>query len=100
MLHPWYTNDAAMRGTAGRNTKLLRALIEKGQYHGYFLEMEKIWRICVEGKEEEEAKSDFEAKGTKVRFTTGHQYLGELYGGREEMEQWIRHKVQEWAETI
>ena len=54
----------------------------------------------MKGKEEEEAQEYFEAKGLKLRFTRGHQYLGGLCGEQEEMEKWIRLKVQEWAETI
>ena len=55
VLQPWYTDKAAMRGTARRNTKLLLTLIEKCPFHGYFTETENNWHICAEGREEEEA---------------------------------------------
>ena len=45
-------------------------------------------------------KEAFEAKGLKVRFTRGQIYLGRFYGGQEEMDQWIRPKIQDWSETI
>ena len=83
-----------MRVTLRRNAKLLCALTEKLPYHGYFPDPEKIWHICAEEKEEEEARAYFEAEGLKVRFTRGHQYLGGFCGGREEMDQWIHPKVQ------
>ena len=54
----------------------------------------------MEGKEEEEEKSYFEDKGMKVRFNRGQRYLVEICGRWEEMEQWIRPKLLEWAETI
>ena len=38
VLQPWYTDDAAVRGTASQNYKLLHALMENVPYHGYFLE--------------------------------------------------------------
>ena len=59
------------------------ALMEKVPYHGYFPEPEKSWHICREGKEEEEAREVFEAKGIKVRCTRGQRYLGVFSGGRE-----------------
>ena len=83
VLQPWYADDAAMWGPARRNYKLLRALMGKVPYHGYFTDPEKIWHICREGKEEEEAREVFEAKGIKVRCTRGQRYLGVFSGGRE-----------------
>ena len=38
VLHPWYADNAAMRGTARQNAKLLCALMLKGPCHGYFPE--------------------------------------------------------------
>ena len=35
-----------------------------------------------------------------MRFNIGQRYMVGLCGGQEEMEKWIRLKVQEWAETI
>ena len=50
VLQPWYADDAAMGGTAGRNTKLRHALMGKVTYNGYFTELEKSWHIFGEGK--------------------------------------------------
>ena len=83
VLHTWYADDAAMRGTGRQNAKLLRALTEKRPYHAYFPQPENIWHICAEGNEEEEAKAAFEAKGLKVRFARGQRYLGRFCGVRE-----------------
>ena len=35
-----------------------------------------------------------------MSFTKGQQYMGGFCGRKEEMEQWVRPKVQEWEETI
>ena len=35
-----------------------------------------------------------------MRFKRGQRYLGGFCGGREDMEEWLLHKVAEWAETI
>ena len=94
MLHPWYADDTAMSGTARHNSNLLHAVMEKGLYHRYLPDPERSWHIFAEGKEKEEVKSDFDAKGIKVRFTRGQKYLGGFCGRQEEMEQWIRPKVQ------
>ena len=83
-----------------RNSKLLCALTEKFPYRGYFPDPEKRWHICAKEKEEEEAREYFEAEGLKVQVTRGHQYLGGFCGGQGKMDQWIRHKVHYWAETI
>ena len=50
VLHPWYLDDAEMRGTARCNSNLLRAFMEKVPHNGYFLELEKSCHICAEGK--------------------------------------------------
>ena len=100
VIQPWYANNVSMWGTIRRNTKLLRALMEKGPFHGYFPELEKSWHICAEEREEEEAREAFDAKGVKVRFIRGQRYLGGFYRGREEMEAWLLSKIAKWAETI
>ena len=50
VIQTWYADDAAMRGTARRNAKLLHALMEKFPYHGYFPKPEKSWHIFWGGK--------------------------------------------------
>ena len=55
VLQQWYVYNAAMWRPVRRNAKLLRALMEKGPFHGYFPELEKSWHICAEEGEEEEA---------------------------------------------
>ena len=72
-----------MKVASRRNNKLLHALIGKGPYHGYFPGMEKIWHLCAEGKEEEEAKAYFKADEIKVHFTRGQRYLGGFCGGQK-----------------
>ena len=42
-------------------------------------------------------KSAFESEGVKVRFTTG---MEGFCGGKKDMEQWIRPKVQECVKII
>ena len=100
VLQPWYADDAAMRGPARRNAKLLCALIEKGPCHRYFLDPEKSWHIYVEGREEVEAREAFDVEGLKVCCKRGQRYLSGFCGGREEMEEWLLPKVAKWEDII
>ena len=50
VIQPWYANNVSMWGTIRRNTKLLRALMEKGPFNGYSPETEKSWNICAGGR--------------------------------------------------
>ena len=45
VLQPWYSKVVATRDAARRNAKLLRALMGKVPYRGYFPEPEKSWHI-------------------------------------------------------
>ena len=82
VLQPWYADDEATWETNRRNTNILCAFTEKVPFHGYFPEPEKIWHICAEEREEEEARESFDAEGLKVRFKRGQRYLDGLCGER------------------
>ena len=44
-----YADNAAMRGPVRWNATLLRVLMEKGPFYGYFRDPENSWHICAEG---------------------------------------------------
>ena len=80
VLHPWYTNYAAMLVHMERSARILCELMEKCSFHGYFPETKKRCHICRARKEEEAMGSKLQYKVLKGRYIRVHQYLGGILG--------------------
>ena len=96
---PWFADDAAAVGNAVDCASVLDFLMAKGPTYGYYPEPKKTIYI---GKLEDEsgAKAAFLSHGHRVEFTQGHRYLGGFIGGEPEKEEWVRAKVEKWADGV
>ena len=75
----------------------LRDLQLKGPAQGYFTEPTKSILVVAE-RNVPRAKEYFRGMGIKI--VTGSQYLGGFVGERETESQWVRTKVEGWAESV
>ena len=53
------------------NARLLRYLVGKFPFHGYFPDPEKIWHECRAGKKEVTAREEFQTEVIEVKYTQG-----------------------------
>ena len=71
-----------------------------GTDRGYFPETAKSIFIAENPEEKEAEKREFERAGLNINYVDGGHYLGEYLGLREELEEWVRPKVEAWAHGV
>ena len=76
LLSPFYADDAAFDGSERRSAQLLKLLMKRGPYQGYFHEPAKSLFISDTPGQEEVAKREFEIEGLTLNFVSGSRYLG------------------------
>ena len=67
---------------------------------GYFPERAKSIFIADNPEEKEAAKREFEREGLNLKNIDGSCYLEEYLSPREELEEWVRTKVEAWYHGI
>ena len=74
-----------------------RDLQARGPARGYFPEPTKSILIVAPGNI---ARAEEHFRGLGIRVVTGHRYLGGFIGDTEAEREWLREKVQGWAESM
>ena len=82
------------------NVAQLRLLMDQGAHWGYFLEPYKLLFIKDSPGEKEAARQEFERVGLHITYIDGSRYLGDYLGTSEELETWVRPKVEAWAHGV
>ena len=62
--------------------------------------MAKSLFIAENPEEKEETKREFEQTGLNINYVDGSQYMGRFLGPREELEDWVRPKVEAWSHRV
>ena len=93
LLSPFYADDADFDGSARRSAQLLKLLMKRGTYRGYFPEPAKSLFISDTPGKEEAEKNDFYVEGLNLNFVSGSRYLGSYLGLLKELEAWIKPQV-------
>ena len=97
VTQPWYADDAGAGGSFEAVMSHFRDLQLKGPARGYFPEPTKSILVVAE-QNVPRAKEYFRGMGIKI--VTGSRYLGGFVGEREKESQWVRSKVEGWAESV
>ena len=100
LLSPFYADDAAFNGLARRSAQLLKVLMKRRVDQGYIPEPAKFLFIFHIPGQEEAAKREFAVEGLTLNFASGSRYLGVYLGPQEELEAWIKPKVEAWAHGV
>ena len=94
---PWYADDAGAGGKFDDILNYFNVLTNEGPARGYFPEPSKSILI-VKPQSVEAAKAKFQHLGFQV--VTGARYLGGFIGTEESKMEWVRGKVEKWAEHV
>ena len=90
----------ATTGKAGGCAACFACLRDEGPRWGYFIEEDKSFYLC-KAEDKAVARTAFAAKGfTKVKFCRGHRYLGGYLGAKEEVDAYLKEKVETWVEAV
>ena len=100
LFSPFYANDAAFDGLTRRSAAQLLLLMDWGPDKGYFTERAMSLFIADNPEEKEAAKREFERTGLHLNYTYGSKYLGDYLGPREDMEDWVRPKMEAWSHRV
>ena len=84
LIAPSYADDAAYNWLEGSSAQLLKLLMERGPYPGYFTEPVKSLFITDTPGQEEASKREFAAEGLDLNFVGGSWYLGAYLGPQED----------------
>ena len=74
--------------------------MDQGLDRGYFPYPAKSLFIANNPEEKESAKRYFECTGLNLPYVDGSRYLGAYSGIREELEEWVRPKVEAWSHVV
>ena len=98
-LQPFYADDLMLFSKALKSVKLLKILVAKGPYVGYYPDPDKSWHVCPKG-EEESAKRIFADAGMNVKCCQGQRYLGGFVGSDATKEKWLYPMVDRWVHGV
>ena len=94
LLSPFYVDDVYFDSLARRSAQLLKLLLKRGPYRGYFPEPAKSLFISDTPGQEEAAKREFAVEGLTLNFVNGSWYLGAYLGSQKELEAWVKTQVE------
>ena len=100
LLATFYAYDVVFDGLARRSTAQLKLLMDRGPDKGYLLDPEKSLFIVENSEKKEAAKREFERAVLNLNYVDGGRYLGAYFGTREELEEWVRPKVEAWPHVV
>ena len=93
-ISPFYADNAAFDGLARSSAQLLKLLMKRGPYQGYFPELANSLFISDTPGQEEASKREFSAEGLTLNFVSGRRYLGAYLGPQAELEAWVKPQVE------
>ena len=67
---------------------------------GELLRVGQVDIIADNPEDEEAARREFEREGLNLNYVGGSQYLGAYLGNGEELEAWVRPKVEAWDHRL
>ena len=91
-LSPFYADNAAFDALARHSAQLLKLLMRRGPYQGYFPELANYLIISDTPVQEAAEKREFAAQGLTLNFVSGSWYLGAYSGPQAELEAWVNPK--------
>ena len=97
LLSTYYSDDATFDGSERRSAAQLHLLMEQGPDQGYFSNPTKYLFITDNPEEKEAAIREFRLAGLNINYIDDSRYLGAYLGHREELEEWVRPKVEAWS---
>ena len=100
LLSLFYSNDTEFDRSERRSAAQVILLIDQGLDRVYFPEMARSLFIPDNPEEKETTKREFEQAGLNINYVDGGHYLGDYLGPREELEEWLRPKVDVWAHEV
>ena len=100
LLSPFYYYDVAFDGLVRRSATQLCLFMDRGPEQGYFYELSKPLFIAENPKEKEVMRQEFEQAGLNLTYVDDSKYLGAYLGTMEEIEAWVRPKVEAWAHRV
>ena len=74
--------------------------MDRGRDREYLLEPAKSLFIYDNLEDEEAEMQEFDQVGLNLNCVGGSRYLGDYLGPREELEAWVRPKVEAWAHGV
>ena len=80
LLSPFYDYDAVFDGLERCIAQLLKLLMKRGPYQGYFPETAKSLFISDTPGQEEAERREFAVDGLVLNFVSGSRYLGAYLG--------------------
>ena len=100
LLLRFYANDAAFDGSTRRSAAQLCMIMERGPDQGK-LPMLANYLFIVDNLEEKGAtRKEFKQAGLNLYYIDCSRYLKAYLGPREELEEWVRPKVEAWAHKV
>ena len=100
LLSPFNADDAAFDGSERRSAAQLKLLTEQGPERGNLPEPARSLFIVDNPEEKEAEKREFERAGLNLNYVDGGRYLGAYLGPREDLEEWVRTKVEVWTHGV
>ena len=94
LISPLYAKDAAFDGLARQSTDQLHLLIDLRPDRGYFPNTANSFFIADNPEDGDAERRKLERVGLYLNDVDGSQYLGAYLGPREELEVWVRPKVE------
>ena len=71
LLSPFYADDVAFESSARHSAQLLKLLMKRGEYRGYFPDPAKSLFILDNPGQEEATKKEFVKEGLCLNFVSG-----------------------------
>ena len=74
--------------------------MDQGPNRGYFPEPAKSLFIAENPEDEEATNREFDRSGLNLNYVGVSRYLGAYLGPKEELEAWVRPKVEAWYHMV
>ena len=100
LLSPFYANDASFDGLARLSVAQLKLLMDWGPEQGYLPDPDKSLFTADNREVEEAVMRKFDQSGLNFKYVGEKQYLAAYLGPREEIEEWMRPKVEAWSHGV
>ena len=100
LLSPFYVNNVAFYGLVRWCAAQVLLLMEQGPDKDYFPELSKNIFMAENSEEKEAAEKESDQSGLSLNYVYGSRYLGAYLGTREELEEWVRPKVEAWDHRV
>ena len=75
-------------------------MMDRGPDQGYFPKPTESLFIADNPEYKEAARQEFEQVGLNIVYIDGGRYLGAYLGPGEDLEEWVRTKVEAWAHEV